>query len=762
MKKFRKFFEGLIYSFPVQLLLNHLKRNQILLLWWLLLFFIISGSFGRYLGIPYLFLDPVYLNKVSFTSFAIMGLVIGGLSVVFHITSYILDGPRFTFIGAKAKPFATFSLNNSIIPVTFLITYLLLIIKYQVANEYSTPGQIALYCSGLIIGYITITTLFFVYIWFTNKDIFRYVVFKVDEQLKDKIRATRASAMKKLGLARKKQKRVDHYISHNLKLKKVDDDDYALYDRSAILQVFDQNHFNLVVIELVLFLVLIAIGIFKDYTIFQIPAAASVTILITLFVMFTGAFTYWFGSWSATMLLIMFLVINFAVREGILSKDYEAYGLNYNEEEVPYTLDHLNFITKNSDRSQDSLKTVEMLENWRAKFPEGENPRIIFVCSSGGGQRAALWSYNVLQHVNQLSHGKFMEQTMLMTGASGGLIGAAFHRELYLRYKEEQLENIQDGRYRELLGQDNLNAVIFSFLMNDVFSDIRSFHYNGLTYDMDRGYSFEQQLNENTSKVFDKPISDYREAEYTAQIPMMILAPTIVNDGRRLYISPHGISYMINRPDASYPGEKINGVEFLRYFQGLGSEDLRFLSALRMNATFPYITPNVTLPSNPPMAIMDAGISDNFGISDATRFIYTFRDWIAENTSGVVLVTIRDSEKNSRITAETSLSLMERITLPISSIYQNFESMQDIANDTQIRFSKSWLKVPLTRVDFEYIPSEFEKEQLSVQDSLRMENLQRASLSWRLTEREKKTLYNNLYTQKNQASFSELIDLLLP
>lgn len=759
MKKLKSFLENIRYSFPVRLLLNHIKRNQFLLLWWLLLFLIVSGSFGRYLGIPYLFLDPVYLNEVSFTSFLIMGMVLGGLTMVFHITSYILDGPRYIFIGTKPKPFTTFSLNNSIIPMAFLIAYVILIINYQVANEYSSTGKLWLYCTGLLAGFIFISVLFFVYIRFTNKDIFRYVVCKVDEQLKDKIKVTRASAMKKLRLVQNKQQRVDHYLGTDFKWQKVQDEDYIFYDRSTILQVFDQNHFNLIVIELILFLALIAIGIFKDYPLFQIPAAASVTILLTVFVMFSGAFTYWFGNWSGTMLLVIFILLNFAVREGFLSKSYEAYGLNYAAEPVPYSLDHLNYITSVSDRKQDSLATISVLENWKKKQQE-EKPLMIFICSSGGGQRAALWSFNVLQRLHNISNGGVMDHTVLMTGASGGLIGAAYFRELYLQQVTNEIQNMQDERYRELLGRDNLNAVIFSFLMNDVFSDIRSFRYNGLSYDMDRGYSFEQQLNENTSYVFDKPLKAYLEPEQAARIPMMILAPTIVNDGRRLYISPLGISYLISQPDGDYPGEKINGLEFRRYFSKVGGDDLRFLSALRMNATFPYITPNVTLPSDPPMAIMDAGVSDNFGISDATRFIYAFREWIALNTSGVLLVSIRDSEKNMRITPQTSLSLVERITLPISSIYQNFESLQDIANDTQLRFVETWLEVPLHRVDFEYVPSEYEKEQLSLQDSLRMENAQRASLSWRLTEREKKTIYNNLFTQNNQQAAARIQSLL--
>ncbi|WP_373397322.1 hypothetical protein V8V91_22580 [Algoriphagus halophilus] len=68
-----------------------------------------------------------------------------------------------------------------------------------------------------------------------------------------------------------------------------------------------------------------------------------------------------------------------------------------------------------------------------------------------------------------------------------------------------------------------------------------------------------------------------------------------------------------------------------------------------MSATFPFITPNVQLPSIPEMETMDTGLSDNFGVQDALRFIYVFQKWISENTSGVVLITIRDSEKSTEI-----------------------------------------------------------------------------------------------------------------
>ncbi|MDQ2657428.1 MAG: hypothetical protein M3Y60_08390, partial [Bacteroidota bacterium] len=62
MRRIYSLFPVIVYSFPVQLLLNNVKRNHVLLLCWIILFTMITGAFGKYLGIPYLFLDPEYLN----------------------------------------------------------------------------------------------------------------------------------------------------------------------------------------------------------------------------------------------------------------------------------------------------------------------------------------------------------------------------------------------------------------------------------------------------------------------------------------------------------------------------------------------------------------------------------------------------------------------------------------------------------------------------------------------------------------------------
>ncbi len=761
MSDFKSLWNAFAYSFPVQLLLLNLKRNHVLLFCWLLLFAMVSGFFGKYLGIPYLFLDPEYLNKVNFISFFIMGIVIAGFSAAFHITSYINDGHRFNFIGIMARPFAKYSLNNSIIPFAFMIIYVVLIIRYQINNEFTTGWGIVTNIAGLLTGYCLMTFLLFLYFWFTNKDIFKYVVCKVDEKLKQNIKVTRAGAMKKLDIARKKQVRVDNYIDFNLKPQKTPDDQ-GFYDRGTILQVFDQNHFNLVIIELLVIVLIFLLGIFRDVPEFQLPAAASFVLLLTIFVMFAGAFSYWFGGWAVSTAIGLFLIVNFLAGEGLLSKKYKAFGLDYDITPVAYKFSEFPLHNNLANFERDRDSTIAILEKWRSKFAEDSPPKITFVCTSGGGQRASLWTLKTLQQADSTTNGRFFESTILITGASGGIIGASYFRELILRKKLGDLVHPYSKEHLRQISTDNLNPILFSFLVNDIFLGFRKFEYMGQFYNLDRGYSFEEQLNKNTNYLLDKPLMAYHMPERESLIPMMILGPTIMNDGRKLFISPHNVSYM----DPSilwkgdYPNQKTTGIDFLRFFEDHEAQNLRFLSALRMSATFPYITPNITLPSDPPLEIMDAGISDNFGLSDAARFIYAFKDWISENTSGVVIVSIRDSEKQEEVTEESHRTIVQKFSQPISSIYRNFEGLQDINNDNIMEYARALLDIPVHRVDFQYIPSEEGQDDTLVSDSLKIESRYRASLSWRLTGKEKSSIIDNIRAPHNRLSIQRLDQLL--
>jgi len=93
---------------------------------------------------------------------------------------------------------------------------------------------------------------------------------------------------------------------------------------------------------------------------------------------------------------------------------------------------------------------------------------------------------------------------------------------------------------------DVLNPILFTMATNDIFIRYQRFTEGDYTYTIDRGYAFEKALNENTDNWLNKTLKDYVTDEYNSNVPMLIISPTIINDGRRLLISSQPISYLCN------------------------------------------------------------------------------------------------------------------------------------------------------------------------------------------------------------------------
>jgi hypothetical protein len=163
-----------------------------------------------------------------------------------------------------------------------------------------------------------------------------------------------------------------------------------------------------------------------------------------------------------------------------------------------------------------------------------------------------------------------------------------------------------------------------------------------------------------------------------------------------------------------------------------------------MNATFPYITPIVTLPSEPKMRVMDAGVRDNYGYRNTFMFLKTYREWIAANTSGVVILQMRDKQRELDVKPISS-SLISRLIDPVGSVYDNFVRVQDQDYDLMIKQSESWADFPLDVIDL----------------SLWHDDAEEISLSWHLTAVEKMHVINTVHLQQNQAAFSRLRELVM-
>lgn len=737
------------YSFPVQLLVLHLRSNHLLLGMWIFLVIMISGGFAAKFGVRYLFLDPEYLNHGGFQAFFFMGLAFGCFFLTWNLTTYLLSAHYFPFLASLSHPFTKFCFNNALLPIAFSLFYYISVMVFQGGFNEMTLRDLFQITSGYMAGVVSLLFLYFAYFRLTNRDIsyFQSSEDKLAQNQRPIAPGHRDVDIDHIKLDHNRW-RVDTFLNESLQARLVRS--VAHYDSRLLMGIFRQNHLNALIIQLVTIIILMLLGLLTDHRVFRIPAGASVFFLFSICTAVIGAVSYWFHQWRVTIIILILLAINFMTSHDIGHYQNKAYGLDYFAEPADYSYDRLNEICLSDQVRKDKQATLAVLENWKeqAWAPKGQKPKMVIFSVSGGGLRSATWSMQVAMQADSLLGGRLLDNTALITGASGGMLGMAYLRELYWRKKQGLVDDYWQRHYIDDIAKDLLNPIAFTLVANDLFLPWTKFEQSGHRYHKDRAYVFERQLHENTHFMMDKSIADYREAERSGQIPMLYLTPAVVNDARRMVISPLGASFMMIAPvGTEYPNTvEVDAVDFGLLFRDQGADHLRFSTALRMNATYPYILPNVHLPSDPEIEVMDAGFRDNYGLLTATRFLQVFRDWIQENTSGVILVQVSSSEKIEKIKPSNRKGIISSLINPVE-VAGSLLSLQEFEHDNSLGFIYDlYGKSRFEFVRFMYHPGR--------------DNKIMASISFHLTEREKEVVLEAIDEPENQAALRHLVQAL--
>jgi hypothetical protein len=524
----------------------------------------------------------------------------------------------------------------------------------------------------------------------------------------------------------------------------------AHYDPRLLERVFRQNHWNAVIVQVAAMILLMIQGIFLDSVLLRVPAAATMFLLVSIGFSLFGAVTFWFRQWSSLVIVGLIFAINLLTGWGFFNYRNRAYGLDYApEKRAEYNYQAFEKIATDKAIAADKAATLHILEKWLAKnrTPQNPRPKMVLISVSGGGMRSAMWTMQTLQKADYATGGKLLNQSVLITGASGGMLGAALVREAMLRNSLGDRLSHQDPSLMDDMGKDLLNPISFAVVSNDLFFPMTTFRSGNFTYRKDRGYLFESQLNENCHGFFSKRLGEYRQPEADALIPMMVLSPYILNDARRMLISPQGVSYFM-RPAAKGRLAKqveIDGVDFGKLFADQEADSLAFTSALRMNCTYPFILPNVWLPTRPSIEAMDAGLRDNYGIGLGVRFVHVFKDWIEENTGGVVFVHIRCFDKINQIATSDDKGILDNLFTPASAAAK-MTDIQDFEQDNALTLLSDILgNKNIEVVRFHYHAVQKKRE---------------ASMSFHLSKREKLDLLESFYAPENQAALKALKQIL--
>ncbi|HEX5024445.1 MAG TPA: hypothetical protein VFV68_04200, partial [Agriterribacter sp.] len=692
-------------------------------------------------GADSLFLAPEYLGEVNGFSMALVGVAMGVFIMSWNITTFILYSNQFKFLATTSKPFLKYCINNAVIPLVFLIYFLSKSIYYDVHNELLPGRRIVLLITGFLSGVSFAFVISFLYFFRTEKSMMR----TMEPVFRDPKAFAAQFGIGGKHFHEKGILQVEWFFNTRMKLKKPRN--VTHYSQEFIDTVFKRHHFAAVVSIILAFLFLALIGMLMDKPFFIIPAAAAILLFFSVLIAGSGAITYWLKSWAFPILLLLGIGLNFLFEKEIIDPRNKAYGINYtNRSERPvYSRDSIMQLCAIEKMEADKKNMIEIMERWKRRQKE-EKPLFYIINVSGGGTRSATFTLNVLQSLDSIMQGELLKRTFIINGASGGMLGAAYYRELFRLKQQGKPVNLLDQQYTDNISQDLLNALFSSFVTRDLFAPAQQFTVGNYKYIKDRGYAFEEQFNRNTGKLLNYTLSDLIDDEASATIPLMFFNSTITRDGRKMIISTQPISFMMrNWPDsAAGITAEADAIDYAAMFKRQEPYNLRMLSTLRINATFPYVLPNVWLPSTPIIDVMDAGMRDNFGQESSLRFLHVFEDWINTNTAGVVFIQIRDRKNGDWDEGYENPSITGIFTKPIMTLQHNWMKMQDYYQDEMIQYAHSGFRFPYTKINFSYTPQPKQKG---------------AALNFHLTRNEKLDIKRALHSTSNIKAFKNISHL---
>ena len=317
----------------------------------------------------------------------------------------------------------------------------------------------------------------------------------------------------------------------------------------------------------------------------------------------------------------------------------------------------------------------------------GDRETIVVVAASGGGIRATAWTARVLAGLEELArkdpelrarHIRFAPQVRLMSGVSGGSLAVLQFASWYQYHRAEL--SFDPHALVNWADQSSLDPLVWGL----VYPDFRLafFPFAGRP-STDRGMELERAWDvarDQVGRRFPAGLAKWRQRTIDGFLPALIFNATDAETGERILI---GTTTMKNE-------EQTGRILFDRLFRS--QWDLAPLTAVRMSATFPFVTP-AAKPAEPPMwpnrgdsSWVDGGYADNFGMASLLNWLPEVLNNEDSCLRRVLVVEIRASPDPLKGSTQVNAGrgIFYQLGIPLEAMLSVWNSGQAVRNDTQL------------------------------------------------------------------------------
>jgi len=362
----------------------------------------------------------------------------------------------------------------------------------------------------------------------------------------------------------------------------------------------------------------------------------------------------------------------------------------------------------------------------------GMGPRkIIAVATAGGGIQAAAWTARVLTGLQSM-YPEFGQAVRVISSVSGGSTGAFFFVNGYNPESKAPDKEALD-LILQMAAENSLDPVARGLVYHDFFHTVIPLWELG----EDRGTALEKSWVRNCEKICDKyypppgkacpikcemsdTLAGWAEDVKAGKRPANIFNATVVENGDRLLVSNTDIK------KATDTG-RVN-IEKL-----LGGKDIQALTAARISAAFPYVSPASRAITDEPAGAMrhvvDGGYYDNYGMSSLVEWLDDA--FTNKQLDKVLVIQIQNFADSSE--KEPESKSMSQLLAPIYTLLHIRTSAQTSHKETEFKLLQS-------------------KRPESIQTALFKFTCYDAPLTWKLTDAEKKRIrscWDKEYVENN-------------
>ncbi len=396
-------------------------------------------------------------------------------------------------------------------------------------------------------------------------------------------------------------------------------------------------------------------------------------------------------------------------------------------------------------------------EWWEAEGCEADPP-MIAVAASGGGIRAGAWTVEVLTALEEMYGASFVRSLSTISSVSGGSVGSVQYLLDFPTCAPRTSKRLNE--IRESTAANSLSATAWGIVYPDflrvVLSPLIELWPNA--EDWDRAAATEAAWRTKTEAVnkdvdAKATLGRWRADIRRGQRPVALINTTTVETGETFIMSPVDI-------DPSLEG--LTGVP--SFFNEYPAHDVRVLTAARMSATFPWVSPvarpdlvldgdsevaesseagDAIAKKSRPFYLADGGYFDNFGVATLIRWLSaivpTYADLDSRSADDsdrkLLILLIRDS---TRVPPDSqdfgqAKGLRYELTGPIETVLNARGSTQNSRNANELLlFKQLW--------DLEAKAAGSNVRVSDVHFELENDVSGEVSLSWMLTDHERDLL----------------------